>query len=228
MRKLLLFIILNVFAAGSLAETANDWFIVPGVRVGPITPGTTRSDLVRMFGAKNVVDDDVEVSDARPEPGTILFRERPEDSIAILWVEGEAGRQISSLIFCISQLPNVQIQKTCHWHTQNRITFGTTLKQLERMNGKPFHLLGFAWDYGGTMMSWDSGALEKSLTHSCGGLRLRANPDFGDKPSPAQIALMDQVSGDRSFSSAHPTMQSLNPKVDWISMGFAGCERGAK
>ena len=222
-------LIFALFITGALHGSGNDWLVVPGVRAGPITPATTRPDLIRMFGGKNVVDDDVTVSDAGPEPGTILFRERPEDSITILWDKDNSGKQIDLLVFCISQLPNAQVQKTCHWRTRSRISFGTTLKQLEKTNGKSFHLLGFAWDYAEPSPPGTVALLEKSLRRdNCGGLGLRVDPDFGDKPSHAQIALMDQVTGDRSFSSTNPTMQTLKPRVDWMTMGFGNCAPPAK
>lgn len=36
---------------------------------------------------------------------------------------------------------------------------GTSLKELQRLNGKPFRLFGFSWDYGGLVESWQKGRL---------------------------------------------------------------------
>ncbi len=55
---------------GLPAAPENDWVIVPGKRVGPITAKTIHADLVRVFGAKNVVDEEVVAGDAGAEAGT--------------------------------------------------------------------------------------------------------------------------------------------------------------
>jgi hypothetical protein len=206
----------------------DDWLIIPGVRVGPITPETTHAELIRLFGAKNVVDQDVEVDDAGPTPGSVVYKERPADSIVILWVDDKRDGFIDSLVLCVSQLPNAEVQKTCHWHTRENISFGTTLDRLETLNGSAFTLLGFAWDYGGAVASWNNGALERSLHRACGGLGLRLNPWLSTHPSSQEIALMDQVSGDKQFSSAIRSMHELNVRVDWMSVRFANCAHDKK
>jgi hypothetical protein len=96
------------------------------------------------------------------------------------------------------------------WKTVHNISLGTSLKELERLNGRPFHLSGFGWDYSGTVMSWDKGALAAELDGGHGRLLVRL-----DTPSVAQVpeAEQSQVMGDRDVSSDHPVMQKLNPRA---------------
>jgi len=42
-----------------------------------------------------------------------------------------------------------------------------TLAEMERINGRPFGLAGFAWDYGGRVTAWRGGALSRPLPGSC-------------------------------------------------------------
>ena len=49
------------------------------------------------------------------------------------------------------------------WRTVHAISLGTTLKQLEQLNRKPFQLAGFDFDYSGTVLSWSHGELEGVL-----------------------------------------------------------------
>lgn len=62
-------------------------------------------------------------------------------------------------------------EKKTDWKTKEGITYGTTVKELEQYNDKPFVFWGFEWDYGGLLSSWRGGRLEKrkiivALTYS--------------------------------------------------------------
>ena len=57
---------------GSAAAQKNDFLIVPGQRVGPITAATTRADLDTLFGKENVQDGNFDSSDV-PEAATVVF-----------------------------------------------------------------------------------------------------------------------------------------------------------
>jgi hypothetical protein len=37
----------------------------------------------------------------------------------------------------------------------------SALRQLRKLNGKPFVLLGIGWDYSGTVVSWEGGKLKR-------------------------------------------------------------------
>ncbi len=97
----------------SAAAANNDWLIVPGQRVGPITPRTTRADLVRIFGAKNVQDDEIEITDGDRESGTKLFADQPTSGLAILWKDDAPDSHIRRIIFCDASEPLT----SCKWHT---------------------------------------------------------------------------------------------------------------
>jgi hypothetical protein len=193
---------------------ANNWLIVPGARVGPIAAATTHADLVDIFGAANVVDEEITISDGGPEPGTAVFKNRPYDSLVIVW---SPEHKISKIVFCAFQSAE---PKSCHWHTREGITFGTTLKTSEHLNGGTFELAGFGWDYGGTVLDWKRGRLAPFKAASCGQVvvRLAAHPQ-----GPSEKHLYEQFTGDRPFLSSLPGIQTLNPRVEWLEMAF-DCE----
>jgi hypothetical protein len=60
----------------------NDWLIVPGERLGPITSSMTRADLVRLFGKAQVRD---EMFDPAEGPGlaTVVFPKTPGRELVI-------------------------------------------------------------------------------------------------------------------------------------------------
>lgn len=196
---------------GLLAGTPNnDWLIVPGLRVGPLTSKTTRVDLAGIFGSKNVVDQDVTVGDEGPMPGTVVHGRHPAESLVIIWHE---DRFLASIFFCFPQPPTGIRQESCRWHTQEGISFGTSLKQLEKLNGRPFKLLGFGWDEKGTVLSWEGGDLEHALQGRCGELSLHVVPEES----------REALRGDRLFTSDIAGMQVLNPRVRRMNVGFHEC-----
>ncbi len=47
------------------------------------------------------------------------------------------------------------------WRTTHGIRRGMTLAEIEALNGRPFKLYGFGFDYGGTTLDWNGGSLDK-------------------------------------------------------------------
>jgi hypothetical protein len=201
---------LLLFTGGMMGKP-NDWLMVPGSRVGPITAATSHADLIDLFSAANVVDEQVAISDGGPEPGTVVFKNRPYDSLVIVWTP---EHKIAAIVSCAFQAPE---PKSCHWHTREGISFGTTLKTIERLNGGVFELVGFAFDYGGTITSWKGGRLAPLTATSCGQVvvRLEAHPQ-----DPSQKRVYEQFTGDKPFLSSMPGMQALNPRVESLEVAF--------
>lgn len=217
MRNGVLVAIGSLVALCCLRAQENDWLIVPGKRVGPITPAATRADIVRVFGSKNVADDEIQTSDMANEIGTKVFWSQPDVALAIFWTSDAADARIRRVRVC----PNQELPGKCRWHTAEGITLGINLKDLERLNGHAFQLNGFDWGFGGLITSWGGGRLEKFMA-SCGTMNLRLDPAPGNA-SDQRARLLDDLEGDEDFPSSHGSMQALNPVVDFISISFQGC-----
>lgn len=186
-----------------------DWLIVPGERVGPLTDTATAADLVAAYGAENVRDEPYPLGEGESESGTAIFPDDPTKRVLILWndLEKKAMPLAARIDSAGSQ-----------WKTAEGLTVGTTLKRVEELNGKPFLLYGFGWDYGGQLVDSNGGAL-KDLPHEDpeggfrgGDLLLTFQPDAGADDS--------AVLGDGTFSSDHPAMQTLDPKISAIVVNF--------
>jgi len=190
------------------AQPAEDaWLILASGEKGSIHAHTTRADLVRTYGAANVVDKDVDVGEGETEPGTVIFPNDPERLIEILWKDPEKKTLPAS-----AQLSGAKSR----WKTAHNISLGTSLKDLERLNGRPFKLAGFGWDYSGTVLSWENGSLAADFAggHGRGIIRLdSAASESVDKD-------VAQVEGDGAFLSTHPVMQKLNPTAYQIIIVF--------
>ncbi len=97
------------------------------------------------------------------------------------------------------------------WKTGKDLALGLTLREVELLNGKAFLLQGFGYDRGGTQTSWMNGHLESSSP-------CQTHVRFSVKQSPDSQKEFD-ILGEQNFSSAHPKLQQLNPRISeiWLS-----------
>lgn len=140
-----------------LAQAAHDpWLIFASGAKGAITIHTTREELVRLYGASNVVDQDADVGEGEIEPETVLFPKDPERRIEILWKNPDKRAEPASASIH---------GRVSRWHAVHRISLGTTLTRLQRINGRRFRfdLRNDGTDMANELISWHGGSLEKDL-----------------------------------------------------------------
>lgn len=201
--------ITTLYSSAVQAQGANpDWIIVPGERVGPITATTSEAVLETLFGSRNIERVDVQIGEGFTEPGTTIYPGEATKRLEVVWRDGTrtAPREIRLT------------GETSMWKTQNGLSLGSALKEIESLNGGPFRLAGFAWDYSGTILDCGGGRLtmlgcvdpedRTSRTHQRS-IIVRLNPDHEARTRPEFY----EVLGDGEFSSGHPAMQALNPRV---------------
>ncbi|MGB6632343.1 MAG: hypothetical protein WBE52_13985, partial [Terriglobales bacterium] len=122
------FILLAVMTVFGQAQV-DPWLILASGEKGTINSHTTRKDLVRTYGAANVVDQDVDIGEGEMQSGTFLFPEDPQRQIEILWKDPDHKTAPES-----AQI----LGKKSLWHGVHGITLGTSVRELERLNGRPF------------------------------------------------------------------------------------------
>ncbi len=214
-----------IVASPALTQAPDQWLVVPNRSVGPITPQTTPPDLIRIFGAGNAKEKMVGPGgDAEPDLATVVNGQSPETSLVIFWDKldktghhPDAAAHPSFVSLCkANNLP----AKECKWHLAGGIAVGTSLRELEKLNGGGFTLAGFGWDSEGVVPDWQGGTLD-SLLKGCGGvgLALETSEEVGVPGSDAS-KWYQQVLGDHEFPSSLPAMQALNPVVFSINVKF--------
>ena len=164
-------------------------------------PGTTPESLAAVFGDANVVSAEVHVGEGHYEPGVVIFGDA-EDRVEVTWRD-PSNRYSRSRA-------RIGGERSA-WETPGGLRLGLDLRSVEAINGRPFQLAGFGWDYQGTVLSWEGGRLETSADVPCRML-VRLGPTRGAAGSDIERAYA-QVRGDRSISSAHSAMRLLNPKI---------------
>lgn len=168
----------------------------------------TEADLVARFGAENVTRGSFTGGDDGPQAGTIVFAGDSTRRLEITWKDDATKRGASWI--SVTRSGSV-------WRTRTGIVVGADLKRIERLNGLPFRLNGFARETSGRVQSWASGRLERPKSAGCEEVvELGLRYDGTEEP-----ALTRQLSGTQNYSSGHPAMQALNPVVMHIGLFYA-------
>jgi hypothetical protein len=196
------------------AAFGQDFTVVPGERVGPINGLTMRADLARWFPAEAIEDDQIELDEGMLQPATLVYRKDPSQALAISWSASGTPRQI---FLCWGQR-----RGTCRWQTSNGIRFGTRLTDLEAMNGRPFTIAGFGYNYGGNVLSWDGGKLARSACTGRVVLTLDGERTGGRYTPSMSNEELRSIRGDRPIASRTPAFHKLNPRVVGMLMVFSG------
>ena len=162
------------------------------------------SELIAKFGAGNVTSGPVFGSDDGPSEGTILFEERDDMRVEIMWHD-VARKEYPAWI-------RVRGERS-QWRTPNGLAIGDDLLSIERRNGWPFRLAGFSSEGGhGRLRDWRTGRLGNMLNCDI-------RPAFQPRPGTEEPSLIRQVTSLTEVSSGHPAMQKINPHVVelWIN-----------
>jgi hypothetical protein len=165
----------------------------------------TEGDLTTRYGNANVKRAPVTGSDDGPQDGTVIFDATPR-RLDIVWRDQEAR----------SRPAWVRAREPMgRWRTVTGISIGMDLRSIERLNGRPFRLRGLTAPEGlGVIQSWGSGRLPNADGDGCA-VRISLQPI---KDQAIDHTLYRQVSRGSNFSSGHPAMQAINPRVTslWV------------
>ena len=202
-----------LLAAPAFAQK-NDWLIVPGQRVGPITAITTRAQLDTLFGKENVHDGNFEGGDL-PEAATVVLADDPSASLAVTWDK----ERPATIHICFRTQTG-----PCKWRTASGIRIGLPIRELDGLNGKSFQVAGYAAEEQGAVTSWRHGLLEEDPA-ACGHLLVRLTPAamLQDRPlSKDESGFLKQLQGEKPYSSNYLPLLELNPIVSALELQFTG------
>lgn len=188
---------LLVLAGPVAAQDAADRTVVPGDRVGAIRQNSTTAQLKKIYGDANVRATKVSVGEGEMADGLVIFPGQP-DEIFIVWKTKD--REIEYVRY---------YNKASAWKTAEGIGIGTTAAELTRLNGGPFSITGFGWDYGGRIVDWRRGKLSKLMI-----LDMRATKTLSK-------AYEQSVLGDKIFPSNNPVMEQKMLVVRGVYIGLA-------
>jgi hypothetical protein len=186
----------------------DPWFIDPAGKTGRITAHSNYSDLVRNFGANNIGDGEVEVGEGQTLPATVVFPKDPLKRIGITWKDS-TNRRIPDRVQVIGE--------KSRWRTSYGLTLGMTLKELERINGRPLVLTNYETDYEGSVRSWEGGVFGSEMENQ-GRVAVRLL-----RPAKLFVTVEEfdkMTDGGLEISSSNPILRKMNPRVSEITWSF--------
>lgn len=177
------------------AEGSEDFqhIIIPGVRVGPILAADAEQSVIDKLGAENVSRRTVHIGEGETIEATVVYPSSPEE-LLLLWEQQD-----------YTHLAEIRLEHPrSPWKTSLGLAIGSTLKQIENLNGESFLISGFGWDYGGTSLDWRRGAISDNVVL------------IFEEPERIHSTLI----GDHAVPSDDRHLSRSNPKVKQIRILF--------
>ena len=168
---------------------------------GPFAKSVTHASLVKAFGKRNVAIERVGTGEGETQTASVIFPRNKARRIEVLWIDEKRRRNPSEI--------RTGIDST--WRTAHGIRRGMSLGEVEALNGRPFELWGFGFDYGGTSLDWKGGA----LATQAGGCTLTLRFSMRDGADNAGVYI-----GEQSLMSDSEAMRKADPVVDAVGLRF--------
>ena len=170
---------------------------------GPFGPDSSEAFLTEVFGAENVVAEVIDGPEGTTLDATLVFPSDPTRRLVVLW-QDEANRTRTAAII---------VRDDSSWIGPGGVQLGAGLAEVEAINGTPFSVLGFGWDYGGAA-GFPSGTLA-AIPGGCV-LSLSFDLDWTLEYGPE----FDAIMGDQQLASDNALLLQAAPTVSEIAVGY--------
>lgn len=168
---------------------------------GPFAKSATHASLVKAFGPRHVAIAQVGIGEGETVTASIVFPREKSRRIEVLWIDENRRRNPSEIRTGVAST----------WRTAQGLRRGMTLSEVEALNGRPFKLYGFGFDYGGTTLDWNGGA----LAAPAGGCTPVLRFTMREGADNAGVYV-----GEQSFMSDDEGMRKAAPVVDAVGLRF--------
>ena len=140
-------------------------------------------EIKKSYPEANITEDIGEFEEGTERrPYTILFPDT-ENEIQITWNDKER-----------SKINDIRFSEDGKWKSSTGIEIGTSLEELNRLNGKPVSFYGFGWDYSGAVVFNNGKFKDSNLRVFLASDKSFPEKFYGDqiiKASPEEIAALD-------------------------------------
>jgi hypothetical protein len=160
--------------------------------VGAITADTTRDKLVELYGAENLTDTDYPIGEGEMVAASIIFPGTSREA-TVIWAPDKKNEKVDRVVITGEQ-----------WMLPAGIRPGDELAEVEQINGGPFMIYGFGWDYGGVGY-FKGGQLDRKV-------QIWFRPAIEEGPD------YEKVLGDSLFNSADAAMRAVDPRITEVAI----------
>jgi len=168
---------------------------------GPFSADSSEAKLVEAFGKENVVTGEVPGPEGSTVLATTIFPNDETKRIEVGWWDEDGLSQLAYFT-----VPSGDV-------APQGLKTGMTVKEVEALNGAPFELQGFWWDYGGyaNFTGGKLGAPEEGCIVS---VRFAPVDVYTDGLN------VDAVSGDVLVPSTEPLLEQLDVRIETLSVSY--------
>lgn len=184
-------------------KTAADPAGAPLACSGVFGPQSSEALLIETFGTDNVTTGIVPGPEGTEMLATTVFPGDANRAMQFGWFDEENRAYLSYVELAPGQT------------APGGVRLGMSVAEVEALNGEPFNVGGFWWDYGG-YANIETGALSGEQGGGCY-LSIRfapADADIGDLD-------ISPVAGEVQVPSAEPLLETLDTRVQVLSIGYA-------
>ena len=167
---------------------------------GPFAIDSSEARLIETYGADNVVTGMVPGPEGTEMLATTVFPDNAKKTMQFVWWDEDSLSGPSYI-----ELP-------AKMTAPGGVRIGQTLAEVEALNGEPFKLTGFGWDYGG-YAGFESGTLA-SLPGDC---MLSLHFDPGET---VPVLDTEAAYGDKELSSDDPLLAQMPVTLYSLSVGY--------
>jgi hypothetical protein len=161
----------------------------------------TLAEIEAAFGTDNVVTGEVPGPEGTTMIATTIFPDDPARTMEVRWWDEENIAHLAGVTLAPGDTG------------PGGVALGMPIAAVEAINGEPFRLFGFFWDYGGSA-GFETGTLS-GLPGGCV-LNLRFSPTREDLPEDLMLA----ISGDTELRSDMPELTEAKVAIDEINLGY--------
>ena len=170
---------------------------------GPFAKNSGHLRLAQAYGVHNVEFTQVSGDDGSTLMASVLFPTDPKRRLEVLWDDDNERSGTRMMV--------IDGQST--WTAYKGIHLGLPLAALEKLNGKPFKLMGFEKGGMAAVTDWNGGALGL-LTDGC-------KVEVQLKPDPkAAAATLEAAASTTEFASNDPAIKAAKPTIGEIIVGY--------
>lgn len=189
--------------AAETGATPADMTITCGT---PIAWDATEESLKAQFGAENVVHKDLGGPEGTEMFGTQVYSKDAKKTFDIVWSDEEKWANPS--VINVNQVwsEDGETATNPEWASAEGIKVGMPIEEVEKINGKPFKLSGFGWDYGGNALSWEGGKLQPADDAKCG-ITVSFNQTAENAPE-STLGDKEIASNDKDVIASKPVVSS--------------------
>ena len=167
----------------------------------PMRRDTNLADIQNLYGTGNVVTGEVPGAEGETMIATTVFPGDDEHGFVVYWADEEKREKLSAISVARADT------------APGGVRVGMTIKEVEALNGAPFSLWGFYWDYGGAAR-FESGRLAE-LPGGC-----MLSVQFTPGVDPANDTIAEAISGDIELRSDMQELALVAPVVSDITIAY--------